>query len=326
MGFHKVHDATVHADALSPRLVHRFSEIMRQGPPLFVGRIGGSDYDLVVEHFNDPRRFASDERYAYGVGRVREFNGYFDVEDRRENFVRFLEDLAVYYRSADALLYGGGKLIHGFERNRFKKADSRFLDHVCGGKELITYTFIEELSPFLESFRDWGQGKRILVVSPLSRSVESQYRRKDELIKGYRFPEFELATYNSNVTYSTAGDTTATLGVTTRNWHEECLRMAHDIAEIDFDIALLSCASYALFLGDFIRNRLRRTALYMGGVLSPMFNIYGPRYDDEHFNGLMNLERQIDPIENEEVERLQGGRSRHSEALHAYFGRRSSSP
>ena len=75
-----------------------------------------------------------------------------------------------------------------------------------------------------------------------------------------------------------------------------------------------------MYLGDFIRNSLGKKALYLGGMLKPMFNIYGQRYDYAYLNDLMNLECQIDALENQDYEHLQGGRSRQSEALQAYFG------
>lgn len=141
-------------------------------------------------------------------------------------------------------------------------------------------------------------------------------------MRDYRFPDFQLATYNSKVTYSTQDDTSMTLHVGTKNWHEECAEMASAIAEIDFDVAFLSCASYSMYLGNFIKNRMGKKALYLGGTLSPMFNIYAPRYDFDYFNDLMNLDFQIDAVENAHVEHLAAGRSTQSEALNAYFGRR----
>jgi len=321
-GLYRLRHTTILSEPLSPELALHFSSIMNRPGPLFVGRIGGSDYDLVSEYFAAPLGFASEAAYAQGARRLMEFNGYFDFENRYENFLRFLDGFVAYYKRADCLTYCGAHLIRQFGRNGFKKSERDFLDYVCAGKELIDYSFIEYLIPFLESFRDWGQDKTVLIVSPFSRSLKRQYEHRDQLIKGYRFPDFRLATCDAPVTYSTPADSRATLRVTTRNWHEQCEVMASGIAGIDFDIALLSCASYSMYLGDFIRNSLGKKALYLGGMLNPMFNIYGHRYDYAYLNDLMNLDCQIDALENEDFAHLQGGRSVANEAFQAYFGTR----
>lgn len=317
---YSLHHTAIFREYLSPDLVGHFSGIMKRPGPLLVGRIGGSDYELVARHFHDPHCFASEAAYAKAVERVMQFNGYFDLENRQDNFSKFLDDNVGYYKRADCLTYGGARLIRRFARNAFKQPEGKFLEYICAGKDLIQYSFIEALIPFLQSFQDWGQEKTILIVSPFSRSLELQYRRRNHLIKGYRFPDFQLATCSSPITYSTPTDSKATLRVVTGNWHEECQVMASRIAEIQFDIALLSCASYTMFLGDFIRSTLGKKAIYLGGMLNPMFNIYGRRYDTAFFNDLMNLEWQIDALENPDVEHLVGGRGVPSEALEAYFG------
>lgn len=321
-GYHRLRDVAIYRDFESPGLVSHFSQIMQQNRPLFVARIGGSDYDLLPAYFKDREFFASDKRYAYGVGRVREFNGYFDLENRRENFIKFLDDFILYYMDADYLTYCGGRLIGRFQRNRFRKAEANFLKAICKDKDVISYQFIEYIRPFLRSFQVWGAGKMILVVSPFSESVGLQYRRKDQLLKDCRFPDFQLATYNTKVTYSTQDDTGITLQVSTKNWHEECAEMADAIAKIDFDVALLSCGSYSMYLGHFIKNSMGKKALYLGGVLNVLFNIYGGRYEGG-YDEILNLDCQIDAVENAHIEHLAAGRSARSEALNAYFGKRS---
>ena len=38
----------------------------------------------------------------------------------------------------------------------------KVLNSVCRGKTLIDYTFMESVTPFLASFKVWGEGKRVL--------------------------------------------------------------------------------------------------------------------------------------------------------------------
>jgi len=96
-------------------------------------------------------------------------------------------------------------------------------------------------------------------------------------------------------------------------------RKAYALSE--FDVALLSCGSYATALGDFVRHELGKKAVYLGGMLNVMFNIYGERYDTPFFDSLVNLDTRIDALENDELASVRGGRGLRNEAMRAYFGR-----
>jgi hypothetical protein len=121
-------------------------------------------------------------------------------------------------------------------------------------------------------------------------------------------------------------DNKHTLNVETSNWHEECQRMTEDIRHIDFDVAFLSCASYSMFLGNFIKDVLGKKSIYLGGIVNAYFNIYGGRYAHmEKFHNIfsnagLNLEYQIDPLELADIDKINSGRGKITESLSAYFG------
>ena len=52
--------------------------------------------------------------------------------------------------------------------------------------------------------------------------------------------------------------------------------MYDDISKIDFDIAFLSCGMYSIILGDLIKNKLKKKAIYIGGMLNVIFNFLIP--------------------------------------------------
>lgn len=318
----RLRDVEILSDGYDPALVDTFTSIITRPEPTFIGRIGGSDFDIATQYVDRKSRYDDPGQLGAAIRRVRELNGYFDFAEEPSNFFRYLDTLVDAYRASDALLYCNEGLITKFRYNVFEKRDMRLLSTVCRGKQLIDYTFVEAVRPFLASFSNWGEGKRILIVSPFSRSLEYQNARRDELLIDYRFPEFELLTYNTPVTYNSDGDNARSMGLHTRNWHEQCELMANEIASLDFDIAWFSCASYGMYLGQFVRNELGRSSVYMGGILNVLFNIYGQRYDTPYFNSLVNPETQIDAFENEDVASLKGGRANANESLGAYFGRR----
>ena len=73
--------------------------------------------------------------------------------------------------------------------------------------------------------------------------------------------------------------------------------MFNEIKNIDFDIALLSCGSYAMYFGKHIKEKLNKKSIYIGGILNVLFNIYGKRYDTAYFNSIVNLEYRIEAFE-----------------------------
>lgn len=319
------HSITVMHDWESDATLEKFCTIMNQPEPLFFARIGGSDYNCVRDYYNDPTLINNHEWYKYHYHRVKSHNGYFDFENLQENFVTYLETMIRCYTNSHAFSYGNTQLIKSFENNQFDAADANFVNHICQDKVCINYTFIEALAPFLASLDSWATGKKILVVSPLSQSIEHQFKNKHLLYHDRVFPDFDLLTYNTKITYSDENDDRSILNVDTNNWTQESTRMCEDIAKLDFDIALLSCGSYAMCVGDFISHTLKKKSLYIGGILNMLFNIYGGRYNQPGYVRLaqsvgLNPEYQISAFENKDIEHMKSGRNFKTESLKAYFG------
>jgi hypothetical protein len=315
----------VMSDWGSGEVLNTFCDIMNQSRPLFFSRIGGSDYNCVRDYFNNNDIINDLHWYKNELYSVKSHNGYFDFENKQENFTKYLEAMIESYQNSDAFMYGNGRLISSFDSNQFLPNDAIFVNHLCKNKVCINYSFIEGLAPFLKSFDRWARGKKILVVSPLSASIEHQYKNRDSLYRNYRFPDIDLLTYNTKITYSDEGDHPSILNVTTSNWLKEAECMAEEISKINFDIALLSCGSYAMYLGNFIKNNLGKKSLYVGGALNMIFNIYGGRYNHPGYRRLTDSvglipESQINPIENKDIKHMKSGRNFKSESLNAYFG------
>ncbi len=172
---------------------------------------------------------------------------------------------------------------------------------------------------FLDDFKIFGEGKKILIVSPFSESIQFQYKRKNLLLKNYVYPDFELVTYDTPITYNNEKDSLS--HIETNNWLEQCQKMENDIMKLEFDIALLSCASYSMYLGNVISKKMNKKAIYIGGIMNIFFNIYGRRYANRPvYDNLKNLEYEIEALEkSEKCDVLFGGKDIKSESLLAYF-------
>jgi len=315
----------IYNDYNTDRAIENFTTLMSKDRPYFFSRIGGSDYMAIVEYFSNKNLIDNPVWLEHKLDVVRHYNGYFDFgshDERKENFRRYLEDMISFYKDGDDMSYAGSHLIYQFETRNFNHEDKNFLQYMSIGKDKYQYAFIEQIKPFLQSFSIWGKDKKILIISPFSKSIQYQFERIDKLYLNYQFPNIELLTYNTPITYSTPSDTKESLNISTNNWHEECQRILNDIKEIDFDIAFLSCASYSMFLGTHIKA-MGKKSIYMGGIINVFFNIWGDRYDDFFYEKAgLNLDYLIDPFENEDIQSLKGGRSMKGESLNAYFGKR----
>ena len=130
-----------------------------------------------------------------------------------------------------------------------------------------------DLEPFFSS-SPWTaalRGKKVLIVQPFVREIESQYGRREKLFENPdMLPEFELQTYMPF--YQGVRDDSGL------DWFGRLERMKQEISELDFEIALIAAGPYGFPLAARIK-RTGRKAVVMGGVLQMLFGIRGARWD-----------------------------------------------
>ena len=312
---------TVYGDGLSPMLIDVFNKIMTDDNIFTVGRLDVVDFEIAEQYFNNPTCFDNIEIYNWELFRARNFPGYFDFEDKKENFILFVKKLVTYFKDIDCAQFVGKTLYdHIINGENCPEGRIKFLNFILQNKTLINGMFIGYAIGFLKSFKTWGDGKKILIISPFSKSLQFQYPHLNNLIKDYTFPKFELITCETNLTWQDPKDTKESLGITTNNWHEECDRLSEEVSKLDFDIAFLSCGSYALHLGHFIKNSLHKKSVCVGGMINILFGIYGKKHDIEHWKNFYNPGYVIDAFENEKLQRITAGRYWKDESVNAYFG------
>lgn len=286
--------------------------------PVFVSRIGGSDFNAVYQYFlcnSYSRPF--DINFFKGI--CSNYNGYFDKETNpkkeNENFLKYLNKMAELYQRQTITTVMGD--IYNYETKIFAYDSEYFLQNYVLNRKLAGVGFFECVGPLLDNFHILAENKKVLFISPFSKSIKHQYQFKDKLYKNHKLPNFELLTYNTPITYNDSKNDLK--HIKTNNWFEQCELMAREISALDFDIAFLSCGSYAMYLGDFIAREMKKTSIYLGGVLNVLFGIKGKRFDDPNYNRLLNLEYQIEALEKNDYEHLKGGRGFKSEGMNAYF-------
>ena len=126
-------------------------------------------------------------------------------------------------------------------------------------------------------------------------SIEANFHNRANFFKNFNYPNFNLIAYETPITYPNLPRSF----YPDQDWFETTKRIETDISKLDFDIALLSCGSYAIPLGHFIAKQLNKKAIYIGGCLQLFFGISGRRYDNPFFTDQMNIDYFIKPLEAE---------------------------
>ena len=114
--------------------------------------------------------------------------------------------------------------------------------------------------------------KKVLIIHPFVDSFQKQIsnnfvidKNKPIFLPGQKFKFYKAyQTSTGNHLHS--------------NSFETLELMKKDISSIDFDIALLSCGSYGAPLCHFIKNELKKSAIYIGGGLQLLFGVKGKRW------------------------------------------------
>lgn len=319
------------------RECYDFTRSLLVGPdPVFLSRIGGSDTNALVSYLHD--RVTGSSSAAANVQRhraiVERFNGYYDSEPVSDSYEQYLATLLNIYESSDYLsfcnhqllsLYFRANIHESFYHDTFedKAGFINLIERLGAMRSNLTcfpYPFVEKLVShpltLFAAFRDALVGRRVLVVSPFTASIKQNFGHRQRFFKNYDYPEFELKLLNTPITYAGLPPSL----YPHRNWHETTADLNEQVGRIDFDVALLSCGSYALPIGNHIANVLGRKAVYVGGVLQLYFGIMGRRYENPFFTDQINVDAYINPIEKEifrsHIDFAGGGPA---EAFAAYF-------
>lgn len=138
------------------------------------------------------------------------------------------------------------------------------------------------------------EGKKILVVYPMNKTIESQYyNNREKIFPGSNaLPEFELETLKAINTQADEVDPRFP------TWFDALDYMTEEVAKRDFDIALVGCGAYGFPLAARIKQ-MGKSAIHMGGAVQTLFGIKSGRgLGNSYINDLYN-EYWVWPDEND---------------------------
>ena len=316
--------------------VDRTYALLSSKDPFFLGRVGGSDTNAVAAYLTNEAlgRESTHPDVICHLKIVERYNGYYDRDNDPANFLRYIKSIADCYAEARHAffcnyqllsLYFPNNLDKSFYREQFEnKIGFQLLANKLlgsrNGLEAFPYTFVEKLAShpqtLMNVFARALPGKRVLVISPFAKSIQANFHNRRSFFKDFDYPEFGLQVYNTPITYA---------GLPSefypdRNWFETTNKMIDEISMLQFDVALLSCGSYAMPLGQHIFEKMGRQAIYIGGVLQLMFGIMGRRYNNVFITNQINLKSFIVPVESKQyLSHVSVSQETAHEAFGAYF-------
>ncbi len=287
---------------------------LRSETPCYISRIGGSDFDAVVEYFKNLESFDEAEAglsVSEKWNTVKKYNGFYDRAEDPKNLHKFCNLFIDSFKNCDHTFMCGAYLLSEFlpgSINPVFRVDTsesslwinRFL-HTISRKfypsRYYPYSYVESMvrgnHTLFRAFSDILPGKRVLAVTPFRDSILDNFSNRFQFFRDYKYPDFDLEAYNTPITYEGLPSSY----YPDDNWFDTLDRMKREVSEIEFDVALLSCGSYALPLGLHIRDTLKRKAIYVGGCLQIYFGIMGRRYMNPWFMDQINVEKFIEPLE-----------------------------
>ena len=159
--------------------------------------------------------------------------------------------------------------------------EEKFVAHLHPSASLVPLRLLE---PFW-SVIPWTSalaGKRVLVIHPFAKTIEAQYRRRQQLFKDDRIlPEFELITIK-------AVQTIAGEQCEFKSWFDALNSMIDAMATVEFDVALIGCGAYGFSLAAQVK-RIGKQGFHLGGATQLLFGIIGRRWLEwPEFKQLMN--------------------------------------
>ena len=182
-----------------------------------------------------------------------------------DDLARFLEIYQQAARALDCLA------IWNFEQGRWDMEERMFRDN-SPDASLVSIRSLESwlfADPWTEALR----GLNVLVIHPFEASIRRQYAKRARLFADERvLPEFR-SLHTLKAVQSVAGNPTEFA-----TWFDALESMRAQVAEKDFDVALIGAGAYGFPLAAFVKD-LGKKAVHMGGVTQILFGIIGRRWE-----------------------------------------------
>jgi len=259
------------------------ADVLQSGKPALIGRLGASEARFIGECFKLDRwqaigvpRDIAKHFHPRWQPRLREIdNGTGFLADSWQSIDYFVSQYVAALTATDVLGAWGTPFAWP-ERIALRRMDP------------VRVVRLEHTSPWVTPrlsnavFREltgaprmpWSQAleeKRVVVVSPFTETISSQFEIRHKLFSGHSYPEFDLRLVKAPwVTHATA--------LEGRGWRWHLDNLKDEIASEPFDIAMISAGAFAYPLAHHAKN-LGKVGIHTGGALQLFFGVLGRRWE-----------------------------------------------
>lgn len=170
----------------------------------------------------------------------------------------------------------------------FHRGERRLVTKFAPQATLASLTALE---PFYHQ-RPWSRclaGKRVLVISPFSETIKSQYARRAEVWRNKPdvLPAFELDTLRCPLS-------AVLVTPVFFDWFTALEAMQQEMDRRSYDVLIVGAGAWSLALVAHAKRR-GKWAIHLGGATQLLFGIRGGRWDDNSFLQTMYNEAWVRP-------------------------------
>ena len=270
-------------------------EHLNQSSSFSAGKIGSAELEVLVKYHNSD---GNPDTFFNSVERGHE------LQFLHVNSGVFPKDMSttVYW----ARIYLAALAQMSFIGIWFNESEDIIVHEYAQNSTLIRDTGLE---PYYHQ-QPWSQaleGKRVLVVTPFTDSIQHQYYNKGgaKLFPNnpQTLPEFELLVIRAPLSPALARPEHD-------SWHSALVDLKQQMACSEWDVCIVGAGAYSIPLCGYARADLKRAAIHMGGGTQLLFGVRGRRWEGhEVIQGLFN-EHWIRPLDHETPRRkwkIEGG-------------------
>ena len=180
--------------------------------------------------------------------------------------------------------------------------ESEVFPKYCSDASLIE---MRNLEPYF-SDRPWSQamaGKKILVISPFAKTIESQYQKREEIWPDKNvLPHFDLLTIKAPLS---AGLVTPK----EKDWFESLENLKNQMDAYDYDVVLIGAGAFSLPLAAHAKAN-GKVGIHLGGALQILFGVIGKRWREHPDFKTFITDAWVAPSEEEtpsDFKKIEGG-------------------
>ena len=237
---------------------------IKSGEPFMLARYGSSEFRAII----------NDKDFHL----VCFYSGFFPQDEKlRKKFIK------TYFDSS--------KLIDIFliwnYRNHFLK-EFKLVKKFPNVKYLSRTFYVGCFNePWIKSLK----GKKVLVVHPFKKTIESQHKKREKLGILPKLKSFEVI----KAVQTIAGNKDPRF----ETWFDALDYMKKEIDKKDFDIAIIGCGAYGLPLAAHVKS-IGKQSIHLAGKTQLLFGIKGKRWDNDP--GISYTKDWISPLDEDKIQ------------------------